>query len=166
MFERASNDGLDLMTSELLVEQCRFTDCGDKGISVGEGSHLLALHCGFERCAIGVQAKDGSQVAIAAGDFLECGQSLDAYHKNWRYAAGTQVNAWACRFRGSKGPPKAVGDSAIAIGESIGLGPAPTSRRVKVVAGDVPELIWLSRLRSGARQLWLAAVAGGVPDGR
>ncbi|MEC7584451.1 MAG: CotH kinase family protein [Planctomycetota bacterium] len=165
-FERAHNDGLDLMTSEVVVERCRFLDCGDKGISVGEGSHLLALGCEFERCLIGVQAKDGSQAAIAAGDFMSCGQSLDAYRKNWRYAAGGVVTAWACRFRGSRQAPTADLDSQILIGDALGAVPAPTSPRVRVVTGEVPGLDWLSRLQPGVVQKWLGAVAAGLRDGR
>jgi len=87
-FVRCKNDGVDLMTTRASIHDCRFEQDGDKGISIGEGSHLLALRNRFVSCNIGMEAKDGSVAHVGNCDIRRCTKAMNAYKKNWRYASG------------------------------------------------------------------------------
>lgn len=91
-FVASGNDGVDLMTSRVLVADCRLERNGDKGISIGEGSMLIALRNRFDGCKIGMEAKDGSIAHIANCDIRNCGKALNAYKKNWRYDGGGRLS--------------------------------------------------------------------------
>ncbi len=87
-FVRSGNDGLDLMMSQVAVLDSVFEECGDKGISVGEGSQLWLEDSRVHGCVFGVQVKDGSAAWIVGGRFANNGTAWDAYRKNWQYGAG------------------------------------------------------------------------------
>ena len=101
-FLNTGNDGLDLMTSRVEVFDSRFEGCGDKGVSVGEGSQALIVRGEFRSCEIGSQVKDASRAAYLSCDFVECGQALDAYRKKWLYRSGGHILLRECRFEGKK----------------------------------------------------------------
>jgi len=90
-FVDSGNDALDLMTTEAVVLETELRNSGDKGISVGEGSTLLAMNDRFVGNVIGVQAKDGSIATLYNVDLAGNGKALDAYKKNWRYNDGGRI---------------------------------------------------------------------------
>ncbi|MEO6597056.1 MAG: CotH kinase family protein [Planctomycetota bacterium] len=87
-FPRSGNDGIDLMTTHALIEDCTFEGNQDKGISIGEGSYMVALRCVFDGCNKALEAKDGSMASAANCDVRHCKKALSAYQKNWRYHSG------------------------------------------------------------------------------
>jgi hypothetical protein len=92
-FLHSGNDGLDCMTSRAVIRNCYFYLAGDKGISVGEESHLTVEGNVFEKCRIGIQIKDNSQVNYGKNIILESPVAIDLYRKNWRYASGGYLQA-------------------------------------------------------------------------
>ncbi|HEU4417751.1 MAG TPA: right-handed parallel beta-helix repeat-containing protein, partial [Planctomycetota bacterium] len=87
-FERCKNDGVDLMATRASIHDCRFEHAGDKGISIGERSHLLALRNRFVSCDIAMEARNGSIAHVANCDVRRCTRAMDARKKNWRYDSG------------------------------------------------------------------------------
>jgi len=83
--EKTGNDALDLMTSEVVVNQCRFRQAGDKGLSAGETSKAVVLDSRLDNNVTGIQAKDGSQALLYNVTFAGNGTHLSAYHKNRSY---------------------------------------------------------------------------------
>lgn len=88
VFTNNGNDSIDLMTSDLSLYNSYIANSGDKGISVGEGSRLLAIENRLENNAIGIQSKDGSIATLYNVDLAKNQHAIDAYKKNWRYASG------------------------------------------------------------------------------
>jgi hypothetical protein len=80
------NDALDLMTSEVVVSQCRLQHSGDKGISAGEACKVVVLDSRLENNPIGIQVKDGSQALLYNATLQGNGIHLAAYHKNRSYS--------------------------------------------------------------------------------
>jgi hypothetical protein len=101
-FIQSGNDAIDLMTSTAVVVDTLIENGGDKAVSVGEGSHLLAINNVFRNNVIGVQAKDGSVAAIYNTTLEGNGQALDAYKKNWRYDDGGEIYLYKSRLAGNK----------------------------------------------------------------
>lgn len=87
-FVRSGNDSLDLMASDIVIQDCLLFESADKGVSVGEGTNALIINSRMLRCVIGVQIKDGSRASIANCEFKDNIKAIDAYKKNWRYHAG------------------------------------------------------------------------------
>jgi hypothetical protein len=96
-FIDSGNDAIDLMTSSVVVIDTTIENGGDKAISVGEGSHLLAINDLFRNNVIGVQAKDGSVAALYNVDLIGNDHALDAYKKNWRYNNGGDIYLYKSR---------------------------------------------------------------------
>ncbi|MCA8975153.1 MAG: CotH kinase family protein [Planctomycetes bacterium] len=103
-FKNSGNDCLDLMASRVEVRQCRFTNSGDKGISVGEGSTLTLKDSRFANCVIGVEIKDGSVAALDGSTVIDaCGTGINLYRKNERFSRGGTLQADALNIWNSKG---------------------------------------------------------------
>jgi hypothetical protein len=100
-FIQSGNDAIDLMTSTAVVVDTLIENGGDKAVSVGEGSHLLAINNVFRNNVIGVQAKDGSMAALYNVDLEGNGHALDAYKKNWRYDDGGNIYLYKSRVVGN-----------------------------------------------------------------
>ncbi|MFP8874755.1 MAG: hypothetical protein VCB42_09565, partial [Myxococcota bacterium] len=100
-FRNSGNDGLDLMETEAVVRDSIFEASGDKGISVGEGSVLLAMNDVFDGCGIGIQAKDGSEAVAYNIDLVNNQKAVDAYRKNWRYGNGGHVRLYKAHLAGN-----------------------------------------------------------------
>ncbi|MDJ0836381.1 MAG: CotH kinase family protein [Acidobacteriota bacterium] len=118
LFENSGNDGLDLMSSRVVVQNSHFINNGDKGISVGEGTDLVAFNNRFQGNVFGVQAKDGSRARLANSAFMQNKHALDAYKKNWRYAAGGRLTVTKSTFRDNREPSGADKHSIIQIHDS------------------------------------------------
>lgn len=131
-FERNGNDGLDLMTSAVRVTDCSFRGCGDKGISVGEGSRVLALRPAMVGCGFGVQVKDGSVAALIAAELTGNRGAVDAYLKNWRYGAGGRVFVYNSRLGGNQTAATADRRSHVLLRDCAVEPPATTSASVRI----------------------------------
>jgi hypothetical protein len=90
-FDNSHNDALDLMTTEAVVTGSVFSKSGDKGISVGEGSHLFGVDNVLSDNEIGVQSKDRSTVVLFNQSFRNNGTALHTYKKNWQYGTGGTI---------------------------------------------------------------------------
>ncbi len=90
-FIDSGNDAIDLMTTNALVINTTFSHSADKGISIGEGSNLLAINNLIVDSEIGMQSKDTSLAYIYNTSFIDNKKAIDAYHKNWRYAQGGRI---------------------------------------------------------------------------
>ncbi len=121
-FVRSVNDGVDLMTTQALVENCRFIDNGDKGVSIGEGSTAAVLRCTFDGCGKGVEAKDGSVAHVLHCDLLRCRKVANAYKKNWRYGAGGALVLQRCVVRNELASFTADTWSRVEVVDSIASG--------------------------------------------
>jgi hypothetical protein len=64
---------------------------GDKGISVGEGSQLVAINNTISGNGFGVQSKDSSLALLFNQTLTGNDTALDAYKKNWRYGSGGTI---------------------------------------------------------------------------
>ncbi|MHC5065448.1 MAG: CotH kinase family protein [Planctomycetota bacterium] len=92
-FSDSGGDAIDLSGSRLEIEGCSFQDIGDKALSVGEDSRVEARRCRIEGAAIGLAAKDSSQLDM---DGLQVGSienfAFAAYIKKSEYGpASMQV---------------------------------------------------------------------------
>lgn len=115
LFQRSGNDGLDLMTSTVAVYDSTFRACGDKGISVGEGSRARAERCKMLGCVFGVQAKDDSEATLVQVEMVGNQCAVDAYKKNWRYGGGGRVVVQNSRFEQNGKVATADKDSEILL---------------------------------------------------
>jgi hypothetical protein len=87
-FRNSGNDGLDLMTSRVIVLDTLLQGNRDKGISVGEDTKLLAIGCRILDNIIGVESKDRSVAVLCNVELQGNGLALNAYDKNWQYQGG------------------------------------------------------------------------------
>lgn len=92
-FMDSGNDTLDLMSSNIQVDQCVFIRAGDKGISVGEKTNLAIDGCVFKNCNVGMEIKDRSVVSFERNIFWYCHTAINMYKKNWRYGGGGILKA-------------------------------------------------------------------------
>jgi hypothetical protein len=70
VFKDGLADGVDVSGSQILVENCKFLNMGDKGISAGEDSQVTVLGGVCREVSIGIASKDRSQVT-ASGMLIE-----------------------------------------------------------------------------------------------
>jgi hypothetical protein len=101
-FVNSGNDSIDLMTSNAVVINSKFSHSADKGISIGEGSKLLAINNLIENSEIGLQSKDTSIAYIYNTSFIDNNKAIDAYHKNWRYSEGGTIYVDNCNMQDNK----------------------------------------------------------------
>jgi hypothetical protein len=123
-FIDSGNDAVDLMTSQALVRESLIQGSGDKGVSVGEGSRLLALNDRIVSNQIGVQSKDGSVATLYNVTLSGNAKPLDAYKKNWRYDDGGRVFLYKGRVEGNLEPITSDKRSSIWVYDSY-VNPLP-----------------------------------------
>lgn len=82
------NDGIDLMTADVNLDNVRVRGAGDKGISFGENANPLVTDCQIRDCVIGVAFKDGSNPTLENVLISNCRTGVSGYAKNWRYPGG------------------------------------------------------------------------------
>lgn len=87
-FQRMVNDGLDLSGSIVTVSDCRFSACGDKGISIGEESDMTASDIQIEQSPIAVASKDLSTALLRNVTLLNCRQGFVAFQKKPEFGPG------------------------------------------------------------------------------
>ena len=71
------------------MENVRVSHSGDKGVSVGEASRLIAKSVSVRDSNIGVASKDGSEVTFEGGEIADCQYGLSVYQKKSEYSFGT-----------------------------------------------------------------------------
>jgi len=92
-FTNIGNDALDLMTSNILVEDVFIEGAGDKCISVGEESEVSVKGSRLYQCLIGVAVKDKSKASLKDIEFKNIEQyAIDLYVKNPRYSIGGTID--------------------------------------------------------------------------
>jgi hypothetical protein len=117
-FSRSGNDALDLMTSQVAVIESRISGAEDKGISVGEGSDLLAWNTAVRDSNIGVQVKDGSKAVLYNVELAENLKGMDACLKNWQYGGGGEAHVLKSRLVGGGDGITADGKSTVKVIDS------------------------------------------------
>jgi len=90
-FNGSGNDAIDFMDSRAVVINSVIKGSADKGMSVGEGSRLLAINNKIDGNNIGIQSKDGAYAVLQNVDLVNNQQAADAYKKNWRYDGGGRI---------------------------------------------------------------------------
>lgn len=119
-FYESGNDALDLMTSKIRIERCEFFDCGDKGVSVGEGTFLDLFDSQFHRCLIGMEIKDRSVATVdAASTWRDCVTGINLYRKNPRYGLGGTLRGTQVHVYGGQTALQADKRSTIEIDELV-----------------------------------------------
>jgi hypothetical protein len=119
VFRHAGNDSLDLMTSQVVIDNTSIYDSGDKGISVGENTTLLATRIKLIRCLIGIEGKDSSQAYVMNSLFDSNKKwAINAYKKNWRYGNGGQIAVHYSQFLNTVGGLNADRHSSVLVENS------------------------------------------------
>jgi hypothetical protein len=83
------NDAFDFSGSVISIENCHFTQIGDKGISAGEEATISIVSAVIDKAVIGVASKDLSQVEIDDIEVKNCNKAFAAYKKKPEYGPGT-----------------------------------------------------------------------------
>jgi len=132
-FRDSGNDALDLMTSRVVVLDTILQGSGDKGISVGEDTRLLAIGCRFQGNNIGVESKDGSVAVLYNADLVGNGLALNAYDKNWQYEGGGFTYLYKSRLVDNEKAIEAKKGSAIWVHDTYFDRPLdPDTKRVAI----------------------------------
>ncbi len=82
---KAGNDGLDFSGSNILINECKIVDAGDKGISAGEESRITVNNTTIDGAVIGAASKDLSYLRIKKILLKNCNQGFAAYQKKPEY---------------------------------------------------------------------------------
>ena len=100
-FKQIGNDGIDYSGSEIIIENIRIDQAGDKGISGGEASTLTLKNIVISNSNIGVASKDQSNLIIENIQLINCNFGFAAYQKKMEFgpAEMTIVN---CEFKNVK----------------------------------------------------------------
>jgi hypothetical protein len=85
------NDCIDFSGGDYQIKNSYFTNCGDKGISVGENSLLNISQTKISSANIGIASKDSSKIAIENSDISETENCLAAYNKKQEFGGGEIV---------------------------------------------------------------------------
>ncbi len=117
-FIDSGNDAIDLMTSIVSVADSILQGNGDKGISVGEDSHLFAVNNKLKDNKIAIQAKDASVALLFNQTFQNNQTALHTYKKNWRYGSGGTILAAKSVFESNQKDLQAKKRSNIYIFDS------------------------------------------------
>lgn len=85
-FFNTGNDCIDFSGSEITISKCEIKNAGDKGISGGEGSHLIVENCSITEATIAIASKDNSEVFVRNITISEANYSFAVYRKKPEYA--------------------------------------------------------------------------------
>jgi len=99
--KNGNGDGLDVSGAHVLVEDCRFLNMLDKGISVGENSQLLVRRSHFQGNTIALAAKDLSTAHVMDNVFVDNALVFGAYRKKDIYG-GARIITYANTYTGNK----------------------------------------------------------------
>jgi len=94
MIDKAGNDGVDAMTSEVYISGTCIKSSGDKGVSIGERSNVAIFNSDIQNNVVGVASKDDS-ISILSNTIVNNNKTqFSAYKKNWRYSNGGVHNIY------------------------------------------------------------------------
>jgi len=99
-FVASGNDGVDVSGTLLNLDNIRMTKIGDKAISVGEKSTLLAENIDIDGAVLGIVSKDLSKATANNVRFSNLkGTALMGYIKKAEYGPSA-INCQQCKFDG------------------------------------------------------------------
>ena len=130
--DRAGNDAIDLMGSDVTIARSKLLNSGDKGISVGEGSRALIVDTRLEGNAIGIESKDGSEAQLLHVDLNANAIQVSAYNKNWRYGRGGHVDIRKSTLSGVEARFSIEKGSSLYIQDSIAIPQLPFMKRITI----------------------------------
>jgi autotransporter translocation and assembly factor TamB len=87
----AKNDCYDVSTGTYNIITGQFEMCGDKGMSVGEGSNLHAESLKVLGSNIGISSKDYSKVTINSATFANVITCVEAKQKKQEFGGASAV---------------------------------------------------------------------------
>lgn len=97
-FENIGNDAIDVSGTQLTLSESVFREIGDKAVSVGEQSQLIASGIRVDGASTGVASKDLSDAVINDSWFSNIsGSALITYVKKSEYGNAT-IECNACNF--------------------------------------------------------------------
>ena len=121
-FTGLNSDGIDLgdRSINIAIENNTILNCGDKGISIGQGSNAIILHNSIAECELGIGIKD----SLSYSDILNCtffsnDIGIACFEKN-KNGGGGRADVRNSIFANSNSASYTVDDlSGIAISYSI-----------------------------------------------
>jgi hypothetical protein len=134
-FNHSGNDAVDLMTARVHISGSTFVGNGDKGISIGENSHLFAVDNCLIGNLIGIESKDRSTALLFNQTLKDNEIGLHAYRKNWRYGTGGTIFLAKSMISGSDNPVSAKKESSIHLFDSY-LDRPLSGKRITATAVD------------------------------
>jgi hypothetical protein len=127
------NDGLDLSGSKVEVHATRFFGIGDKAISVGENSMLVANELIINDSEVGTVSKDKSVVAIRNSSFRDVDNALMAYEKKEEWGPA-EISCDNCLFDNVTSVGVEQYGSRITV-DGNEISPTPFTRKQLQIAG-------------------------------
>jgi hypothetical protein len=92
-FKNTGNDAVDFSDSKIQLENCKITAIGDKGISVGEGSHVFATDVEINGCLTGMASKDGSILWASTVSINDAEVGVAIFMKKPQYTGSKMILA-------------------------------------------------------------------------
>ena len=83
--ENSDNDCIDLSFGEYKIKKATLTNCGDKGISIGEKSLAFIDNVNILKTDIGIASKDSSIVEVLESKINTTRVCLSAYRKKQEF---------------------------------------------------------------------------------
>ncbi len=96
--DQAGNDGIDLMTARVAIQDYHVNGAKDKGISCGEQSDVDIDGAVIEHASIGVAPKDASRVRLRNSILRHNGIAVDIYRKNLAYGGPGSMDVTTTTF--------------------------------------------------------------------
>lgn len=84
-FENIGNDAVDVSGSQIIIDGLKVNNAGDKGISVGERSHIKARNVSVHKAGIGLASKDASTLFVTSANLSDTSIGICAYQKKPEY---------------------------------------------------------------------------------
>lgn len=81
----AGNDCIDLSMGDYQIANFSGSNCGDKGVSVGEQARVTIENISIETAASGIVAKDGATLRIGVTRVRKVGYCIQAYRKKQEF---------------------------------------------------------------------------------
>jgi len=116
-----NSDGIDIgeETTEVTVEGNFIHNCTDKGISVGQKSHLNAFHNVIVNCDKGIAIKDQSTAFIEQNTFYNVGVPVSCFEKNIGFGGGSSYITNSIFSNSSSSPIEFDSVSQITVTKSL-----------------------------------------------
>ena len=117
-FINPTNDSIDIMESNVLIDSSEIYLSGDKGISVGENSKVSIHNTHLFNNNIGLAVKDNSKANVIYTDFDNNILQISSYQKNYKYGNGGNINIIKSNFKSNFNKIKTDNKSIIKISDS------------------------------------------------